>query len=96
MEYTMIRLCHDNILVTEIPRDSKAGVLVVSQDESSAYMFVKIEEISPEATEALSIDDPECLLVVQRTAKLPFIQNKFFISYKDVIAVIDREYFERI
>lgn len=95
----MIRLCHDNILVTDVPKDSKAGVLVVSQDESSAYMFVKIEEISNEAAKELALEDinlDDILLVVQRTAKLPFIQDKFFISYKDVIAVIDRDYFERI
>ena len=95
----MIRLCHDNILVTDVPKDSKAGVLVVSQDESSAYMFVKIEEISNEAARELALEDintDDILLVVQRTAKLPFIQDKFFVSYKDVIAVIDKEYFERI
>lgn len=95
----MLRLCGDNILVTDVPKDSKAGVLVVSQDESSAYMFVKIEDISIEAQEELGLENADLddtLLVVQRTAKLPFIQNKFFISYKDVIAVIDREYFEGI
>lgn len=93
----MIRLCHDNILVTELVKDSKAGVLTVSQDESSAYMFVKIEEISNESKDALDISDVEnIILVVQRTAKIPFIQSKFFISYKDVVAVIDKEYFEEI
>ena len=93
----MIRLCHDNILVTELVKDSKAGVLTVSQDESSAYMFVKIEEISNESKTALDILDVEnIILVVQRTAKIPFIQSKFFISYKDVVAVIDKEYFEEI
>ena len=95
----MIRLCHDNILVTEIVKDSKAGVLTVSQDESSSYMFVKIEEISDEAKDTLEISTIEkenVLLVIQRTAKIPFIQNKFFISYKDVVAVIDKEYFEEI
>lgn len=93
----MIRLCHDNILVTELVKDSKAGVLTVSQDESSAYMFVKIEEISNESKTALDISDVEnIILVVQRTAKIPFIQSKFFISYKDVVAVIDKEYFEEI
>ena len=95
----MIRLCHDNILVTEIVKDSKAGVLTVSQYESSSYMFVKIEEISDEAKDTLKISTMEkenVLLVIQRTAKIPFIQNKFFISYKDVVAVIDKEYFEEI
>lgn len=93
----MIRLCHDNILVTELVKDSKAGVLTVSQDESSAYMFVKIEEISNESKDALDISDVEnIILVVQRTAKIPFIQSKFFISYKDVVAIIDKEYFEEI
>lgn len=93
----MIRLCHDNILVTELVKDSKAGVLTVSQDESSAYMFVKIEEISNESKTSLDISDVEnIILVVQRTAKIPFIQSKFFISYKDVVAVIDKEYFEEI
>ena len=93
----MIRLCHDNILVTELVKDSKAGVLTVSQDESSAYMFVKIEEISNESKTSLDISDVEnVILVVQRTAKIPFIQSKFFISYKDVVAVIDKEYFEEI
>ena len=93
----MIKLCHDNILVTEIVKDSKAGVLTVSQDESSAYMFVKIEEISNESKEQLDISDVEnIILVVQRTAKIPFIQSKFFISYKDVVAIIDKEYFEEI
>lgn len=93
----MIRLCHDNILVTELVKDSKAGVLTVSQDESSAYMFVKIEEISNESKTALDISDVKnIILVVQRTAKIPFIQSKFFISYKDVVAVIDKEYFEEI
>lgn len=92
----MIRLCHDNILVTELVKDSKAGVLTVSQDESSAYMFVKIEEISQEAALQLDISDLNVILVIQRTAKIPFIQNKFFVSYKDVVAIIDKEYFEEI
>ena len=97
----MIKLCNDNILVQEIKKDSRAGALIVSQDESSAYMFVKIEAISDEAKFELDFDNnnidlDNILLVVQRTAKLPFIQSKFFVSYKDVIAIIDREYFEGI
>ena len=91
----MIRLCHDNILVEEVKKDSNAGVLIVSQDESSAYMFCKIKAISPEAKEYLQPAEGN-LLVVRRTAKLPYIQNDFFISYKDVIAVINQEYFEEI
>lgn len=97
----MIQMCNDNILVTEVHKDSKAGALVVSQDESSAYMFVKVEAISDGAKFELDFDNintdlDNILLVVQRTAKLPFIQNKFFVSYKDVIAIIDKKYFEEI
>lgn len=99
----MIKLVHDNILVTEVVKDSKAGVLTVSQDESSAYMFVKIIEISEEANSELydkngmkPLDKENQYLVIRRTAKDPFIQDKFFISYKDVRAIIDKEYFEEI
>lgn len=93
----MIKLKHDNILVHEVVKDSKAGVLIVSQDESSSYMFVKIEEISEEAVKALDLNPSDDIyLVINRVAKIPFIQNKFFISYKDVVAVIDKEYFEEI
>lgn len=94
----MIKVVHDNILVTEVHKDSKAGALLVNQDESSAYMFVSVEQISTEASEALGIISPsnDFYLVVQRTAKLPFIQNKFFISHKDVIAIIDRDSFEEL
>lgn len=91
----MIRLCHDNILVKEIKRDSKAGALIVNQDESSAYMFCGIIAISAEAERILQPTSNN-LLVVRRTAKLPYIQNEFFISYKDVVAVIDLDYMEEI
>lgn len=95
----MIETVNDNILVKEIKKDSKAGVLRVSQDESSAYMFVEIISGSDKSLEPLGLinrDTKDILLVIQRTAKLPFIQNQFFISYKDVVSIIDRNYFERI
>lgn len=93
----MIKLFHDNILVSELVKDSKAGALIVSQDASSAYMYVKIEEISEEASKALGVDKTsDAILIINRVAKMPFIQNTFFISYKDVKAVIDKEYFEEI
>jgi len=93
----MIKLFHDNILVTELVKDSKAGALIVSQDESSSYMFVKIEEISEEASKELGVDKTsDSILIINRCAKMPFIQDTFFISYKDVKAVIDKEYFEEI
>lgn len=95
----MINLCHDNILVTELHKDSKAGALIVNQDESSAYIFVKIEGASKESIESLNLDLnklDDTILIINRVAKIPFIQNKFFVSYKDVIAIIDKDYFERI
>lgn len=95
----MIVTVNDNILVNEIKKDSKAGALIVSQDESSAYMFVKVSAISDEASKALNFtekDFEDKLMVVQRTAKIPFIQNSFFISNKDVVAIIDKKYFEEI
>lgn len=93
----MIKLFHDNILVTELVKDSKAGALIVSQDESSSYMFVKILEISDEASKELDVDKTsDSILIINRCAKMPFIQDTFFISYKDVKAVIDKEYFEEI
>lgn len=106
----MIKCLQDNILVQEIVKDSKAGVLTVSQDESSAYMFCKVLDISDEALQNICdfgsrfdedtlqkrLLDGDYILVIRRTAKDPFIQNKFFISYKDLRAVIDKEYFEEI
>lgn len=95
----MIKVVHDNILVTELHKDSTAGALLVNQDESSPYMFVHIESISDESKEGLGLDDmfiDDILLVIRRTAKLPFVKNEFFISYKDVVAIISRKDFEEI
>lgn len=99
----MISLIHDNILVKEVVKDSKAGVLTISQDSSSAYMFVKILHIADEAYNEISqvfdeghLDINKHLLVIRRSAKDPFVKNSFFISSKDVRGVIDEEFLENI
>lgn len=105
----MIRPLKDNILVKEIVKDSKAGNLIVSQDESSAYMFVQVLDISKESLESIakdldelegytcdSLKDGDFIIVISRTAKLPFVQDKFFISYKDIRAIIDKKEFEEL
>lgn len=100
----MIELFHDNILVTELIKDTKAGALVVNQDSSSPYMYVKIIKCAINALNELeeqsdlvrnsNVDD--LVLIIRRTAKDPFINNQFFISSKDVRAVITKEYFNNI
>ena len=105
----MIKPIRDNILVKEIVKDSKAGNLIINQDESSSYMFVKVEDISYEALFDLNdaindtLDNLECdllngkyLLVISRIAKFPFVQDKFFISVKDIRAIIDKKEFEEL
>lgn len=106
----MIIPVRDNILVRELVKDSRAGNLIVSQDESSAYMFAKVDEISSDALYDLydttaaenmlelkqKLLSGDYLLVLSRTAKLPFIQDRFFISIKDIRAVIDKKEFEEL
>lgn len=99
----MIKLCHDNILVKEIVKDSKAGVLTVRQDESSAYMYFEVLEMSEGAKFDLDLYDEDdktdysnVVLITHRVAKVPFIDNKYFIDAKDVIAVVDKEFMEGI
>lgn len=105
----MIKPLQDNILVKEIVKDSRAGNLIVSQDESSAYMFVKVLDISKEALENITsglnelegyvlnnLISGDFLIIISRTAKLPFVQDMFFISYKDIRAIIDKKEFEEL
>ena len=97
----MIKLCHDNILVKEIVKDSNAGVLRVMQDESSAYMFFEILEMSFGAAYDLDLieyDEEEqdnkvkdlsnYVLVTQRIAKIPFVNNTYFIYCAPVNSLI--------
>lgn len=105
----MIKLCHDNILVKEIVKDSNAGVLKVMQDESSAYMYFEVLDMSfgaacdldlldynEEKEENYIKDTSNIILITHRVAKIPFIDNKYFIDAKDVIAVVDKEFMEEI
>ena len=98
----MIKLCHDNILVKEIVKDSKAGVLTVRQDDSSAYMYFEVIDMSAGAVYELDlgseteIDYTNMVLITHRVAKVPFINNQYFIDAKDVIAIVDKKYMEGI
>ena len=100
----MIELFHDNILVEELVKNTKAGVLTVNQDSSSPYMYVKIIKSAIDAYNMLSeqsdlvrnSNNDDLVLIIRRTAKDPFINNQFFISSKDVRAVITKEYFDSL
>lgn len=100
----MIELFHDNILVEELVKNTKAGLLTVNQDSSSPYMYVKIIKSAIDAYNMLSeqsdlirnSNSDDLVLIIRRTAKDPFINNQFFISAKDVRAVITKEYFNSL
>ena len=96
-------LINDNILVTELKKDTEVEGIVMMQDTaSSPYMFCKVVEISKEARDAIYPDNylerdvEDSILVIRRTAKESFVNNKFFISWKDVRGFMSTEEFNKL
>lgn len=97
---TDIHCLNDNILVKIMPKNSKAGVLTINEDESNDYVFCKIVCISLEAFDNISKQFPKFskddILVVRRVARASFINDFYFISWKDVRAAMSVTTFEEL
>lgn len=87
----------DNILVEELTDDISIGGIITKHDYDSPYMFCKVLAVSENAKEELALyNEEDTVLVIKRYSKEEFIDNSFFISYKDVRVQLDKETYNKI
>ena len=88
--YINMILQGDNILVRELQDDLKINGVVSIYDGDNPYMFCEILNASDEAKSNLKLEDiTKSVLVIKRYAKEEYIGDTYFISYKDVRAILN-------
>lgn len=96
--YTKMILQGGNILVKELQDDLVINGVVSRYDSDNPYMFCEILNISEESRTEMKLekDIKDVVLVIKRYAKEEYIGDSYFISYKDVRAIIDKEDYDSL
>lgn len=83
----------DTILVKELKDDINQDGILVAYDDSNSFIFTKVISIPPKVKEELKDYgfEENSILVLSRIAKIPFINETYFVNKKDILGVMPEE-----
>lgn len=93
-------MLNDNLIVKEVQKETTSNGLIMKYDDDNPYMFVKLAKDLPEeyaneiGVELYEL--PDTIFVIKRVAKIPFMNDFYIVSKKDVIAYMSKKEFEEV
>ena len=85
-----------SLLVKELKKDLVVDGITQRYDDSNAYMFVEAIEIGEDLHSIPALSNNGAVIIIKRIAKVPFIENMYFIHYDDILAIMDREEYDAL